>query len=144
MDDNMCCVGRVSAVTLVPIKDSMEKMEECEDTLYGTNGWKERKVTGNMIFEFAKKTGREAYMLHNGSAIDVAPGPQTLVSAVLESHPYFYADVYVRKRLMNRVAPIAIKIRRQGRESTAPGATQLQVFEWPPEPGHCYDDELIE
>ena len=88
-----------------------------------------------------KKTRRGACMLHNGTAIDVLPRPTPLVFAVLESHAYFYADVYVRKRLMKRVAPIATKIWRQGRESTTPDATQWDVFQWPPKPGHYYVDE---
>ena len=107
----------------------MELIDDFQDAIYGTNQWRECGITRKIVFEFAKRSGRGACMLHHGSAVDVLPSGQTLVFAISDCHAYFCADMAVRKRLTNKVTPISPKIKRPAKEPTTPDASQWSGFQ---------------
>ena len=144
IDDKMCCIRQITAVTKLPPDEVEAHMDDSEDSLYKTSSWREKGVTGRMIFEFAKRTDRGCCLLHNGTAVEMLPGKHPLVFAVLESHAYFYGDKNICKRLMKRITPIQTKIKRQANSSTTPDAKDWLPFTWPPVPGHfwVYDGQI--
>ena len=86
INDKMCCVCQIAAITKMPIGLVMDHMDACEDAIYGTDVWKENGVTWKMIFGLARRNDRGACMLHNGTAIEIVPGTQAPVFNVHESH----------------------------------------------------------
>ena len=144
LDDKMCCIRQIAAVTKIPADDVIALMDDCEETVYGTSSWREKGITGKMIFEVTRRTDRGCCLLHNGTAIEVLPGKNLLVFAVLESHAYFYGDMNIRKRLMKRIDPIKTKIKRQTNASITADAKHWQPFTWTPMPGHVWgqDDQI--
>ena len=144
LDDKMCCIRQIAAVTKIPADDVIALMGDWEEFVYGTSSWREKGVPGNKIFEFSRRMDRGCWLLHNGTAIEVLPGKNALVFAVLESHAYFYGDMNIRKRLMKRIDPIKTKIERPANASTTPDAKEWQPFTWPPVPGHFFvqDDQM--
>ena len=141
LDDRMCCIRQIAAVTKLYSPDEViSYMDDIEESLYGTSDWRDKGVTGKMIFEFAKRTDRGCCLVHNNTAIEMHPGKNALVFAVLESHAYFYSDMAVRRKLMKRIDPVKIKLKRDTFSSTTPDASQWLPFEWPPSPGHFWVD----
>ena len=143
-DDKLCCIRQIAAVTKLLPDEIESAMDDCEEAIYGTSSWREKGVTSRMIFEFAKRTDRGCCLLHNGTAIEMLPGKNALVYAILENHAYFYGDMNIRKKLMKRIDPIKTKIKRQANASTTPDALAWLPFTWPPVPGHfwVYDGQI--
>ena len=102
-------------------------MGDCEKAVYGTDTWRERGCTSKMIFEYAKRTGRGACMVHGGKSLEVIPGPDPLVFALQDNHAYFYQDSRVRKQLMNRKKSDFQKIER-GQRYDNTGCSTLEVL----------------
>jgi len=140
-DDKRCCIRQISDITKMSVEEVSDQMDECELTLYGTDVWRHQGCTSKLIFEFARRTGRGACLVHGGKSIEVLTGPDALVYCVHGSHAFFYSDKRVRKQLMNRKSTDFQKIKRDGRESTTPDASEWKLFSWPPQPGHFYVEE---
>ena len=68
-DDKLCCIRQIADITKQSAEDVNDLMDDCEKAVYGTDTWRERGCTSKMIFEYAKRTGRGACMIHGARAL---------------------------------------------------------------------------
>ena len=91
-DDKMCVARQIAQVLGVSYDQVVDELDDCEMAVYGTDTWRERGASAKMIFEYARRRGLGACVIHGERVLETPPGPSPLVFAVHESHAWFYAD----------------------------------------------------
>ena len=142
-NDKHCCIRQLAEVTRTSVEEVSDLMDECELEVYGTDTWRLEGCTSRMIFEYARRTGRGACMMHSDKTVETQPGKNAICFAIVENHAYFYIDARVRRHLAARKpAKDSIeKIKRDVKESTTPPATEWMLWNGEARAGHFWVPE---
>ena len=68
------------------MEEVTDLMDLCEKEVCGTEAWREEGCTSRMIFEYARRMGRGACMLHGDKAIETVAGRNAICFAIVENH----------------------------------------------------------
>ena len=142
--DKLCVARQIAQVRRRRYEEVADELDLCEQTVHGTDTWRERGATSRMIFEWAKQHDCGAACFHHDLLVERWPGRTPLVWTIHENHAFFYEGAAVLRKLMSRNVPTAaVKVRREAKESTTP-----PVGQWLPwccaKPGHfwVYEEDI--
>jgi hypothetical protein len=132
----MCVPRQIAQVLGVSFDGVVDELDECELAVYGTDTWRERGASAKMIFEYARRRGLGACVIHGERVLETLPGSNPLVFAVHENHAWFYADKRVRRALANRVPHNHEQMKREALQSQTPPADEWEPWLGELRPGH--------
>ena len=143
-DDKMCVPRQIAQVLGASFDQVVDELDECELKVYGTDTWRERGASAKMVFEYARRHGLGACLIHGERVLETLPGPSPLSFTVHQNHAWFYADKRVRKMLANRVPHSHEQMRREALQSTTPAADEGEPWGGELRPGHfsCAEESI--
>ena len=82
-EDKMCVPRQIAQVLGVSYDGVVDELDECELAVYGTDTWRERGASAKIIFEYARRRGLGACVIHGERVLETLPGPNPLVLSLI-------------------------------------------------------------
>ena len=127
-EDWTCCPTQLAQVTKDHFENVCLRLDVCEQTVYGTNTWRQRGCTAKMIFEYCRMLGLGCTCLHGEKVLETMTGQQPVIFTIWENHAYFYEDKNIRRKLSKRQVCDLKQVRRDIPESKTPSFSEWQYF----------------